>query len=238
MEIAIRKSRALEKRGMHALHDGSYLPNGDITADLLRIWHRDGRYIDHEKAQPRPLHFSKGRKTFRSIVQELSPNANARDILAFMNSAKLLKRLADGRFLPTADAATIANADSLVVEHIARSVVRLLSTVRRNAVVAPGSFPLIERYAYVSDLDRSHSRDFAEFTKTQGLAYLKAVDDWMEQRRASRARMPKKARSGVVAGVQIVAYLGDRSDASAPFMSRRTKGLEGSDPNRSNKPKA
>jgi hypothetical protein len=229
MERTLKKSRDLRTNGTRVMQDGRYLPNGDVSADLLRIWHRDARYIDHEKAKPKPLHFSRGRATFRSIVHELNSKANARDIMAFMNAAGLVKRLPDGRYLPAADAATVTQTKSLVVEHIVRSVVRLLSTVRRNASIEPGSLPLIERYAYVSDLDGGQIGAFAEFTKTQGLAYLQAVDDWMEQRRAGRVRPLGKKQPGVVAGVQIVAYLGDGPGSSTGLASRGTRGLEGTD---------
>jgi hypothetical protein len=77
--------------------------------------------------------------------------------------------------------------------------------------------PLIERYAYVPDLSASEAVAFANFSRRQGMAYLEAVDDWLEQRRAKRLLKRKNVRTskGVAAGVHLFAYLGDDGDALA-----------------------
>lgn len=191
--------------------DGVYLPHADISADVMRLWHRDHRYIDAREAKPRSLHLSKGRNSIRAIILRISPKAEAAAIVRYMQTAGLVRETTDGRYVPTVEAGAITRNDLFVVEHLAKSIARLFSTVRQNTNVRSASRPLIERYAYVSDLSEAESAEFAEFTKNQGLSYLQAVDDWMEQRRTKKAAIGKGRRKpGVVAGVQVVAYLGGR----------------------------
>jgi hypothetical protein len=219
----LANSRKLRQGAGSPYLDGSYMENSDVSADVLRLWHRDGRYIDDVDAKPRPLHPWRGRNSVRSLIHSINPNADARAVLAFMKSACLLRKSNDGRVLPATEGGTITQDDSFVVEHLVRSITRLFGTMRRNTSAAGRLHPLIERYAYVSDFNPSDSKAFAEFTSTQGLSYLQAVDDWMEQRRLHRVRTPKPSKGrGLVAGVQIVAYLGDRLGAGGGTMFERS----------------
>jgi hypothetical protein len=196
--------------------DGSYLQNGDVSADLLRAWHRDNKLISEVDATPRPLHLRKGKSSIRALILSLHKTADVESVMAFLKDAQLITRTSDGRYLPTDEAGTITQNDSFVVEHLVKSVVRLFSTMRRNTSSAGRREPLIERYAYVSDLSPTDRKSFAEFTRAQGMAYLQAVDDWMEQRRVGRARgASRPQKRGIVAGVQVVAYLGDGHEKSS-----------------------
>lgn len=188
----------------------SYQESGDLSADLLRQWHRDGNLLDANEAAPRPLHLEKGRHSIKQLVKRLNPQADLPALLNFLLDSGLVRRLADGRYLPSTEAGAISRTERFVSEHTAKSVVRLLSTVKRNARKMPGSESLIERFAYVSDLNPSQIEEFCAFTRSQGHNYLQLVDDWMEQRRMKPPTGRNSvARSGVAAGVQIIAYLGD-----------------------------
>lgn len=227
-ERALLRSRGFRSKGAQIWSDDSYLPNGDVSADLLRLWHRDSRCIRIDDALPRPLYVSKGRPSLRSLIRGLDPKVDVSAVLSFMRANRLIRRTSDGRYVPTADATTITSADPVIGEHLARSVVRLLSTVRRNTDPSQMVPPLIERYAYVSNLNPREAAGFAEFTKDQGLTYLKAVDDWMEQRRMPRSGSNRKG-GGVVAGVQVIAYLGDAIEQQMLPVSNRARGTEGTD---------
>lgn len=209
----LKNSRKLRSGHGPEYQDGSYLQNGDVSADLLRAWHRESRLISDIDASPRPLHLRKGKNSIHALILGLHKKADVESIIRFLKDAKLITRMPDGRYLPTEEAGTITQNDSFVVEHLVRSVVRLFCTMRRNTTDAGRREPLIERYAYVSDLNPSDRKAFADFTREQGMAYLQAVDDWMEQRRLGRSQRPVGAsRRGLVAGVQVVAYLGDGVD--------------------------
>jgi hypothetical protein len=225
---AIRECFARELSGLSAIdssgarQDGSYVGNGNVSAELLRLWHRDGRYIDRD-ARPKPLLLTRGRSSLTSIIVRLDPSANPAEILTSMKAVGLLRKTSAGRYLPTAESVTIGQLHPLAVEHVAKSVIRLVSTVCRNTDPARQTMPLIERYAYVPDLSRAELRAFADFTRSQGMAYLEAVDDWLEQRRVRRQKKARGIRApGVTAGVHLVAYLGD--DSGSDKRSRLSKG--------------
>lgn len=205
-----RRAKELRSGRLHEYQDGSYLQNGDVSADLLRAWHRESRLISDVDATPRPLHLRKGKSSIRALILKLHKAADVESVIAFLKSAQLITRTSNGRYLPTDEAGTITQDDSFVVEHLVKSVIRLFGTMRRNTSPVGRKEPLIERYAYVSDLNPVDRKSFAQFTRAQGVAYLQAVDDWMEQRRVGRARgAVRSGKRGIVAGVQIVAYLGD-----------------------------
>lgn len=199
----LRRKRGLKKGDPH-------LQSGDLPADLMRIWHCDVRYLDEYSAKPKPLHLTKGKNSIRAAISRLNPNAKVDDVVAFLVASKLIRRLPDGRYLPTSDAGMISQADQFVTEHLIKSVSRLIHTIKRNSLLQPGRQPLIERFAYVSDLDKNEVEAFCEFTKTHGHSYLQVVDDWMEQRKVGVKRKGRVSRGpGVVAGVQVIAYVGD-----------------------------
>jgi hypothetical protein len=203
------------KLGGKLRRDGKYVGNGNVSAELIRLWHRDGRYIDKD-ARPRPLSLTRGRSSLKSLVARLDPTANASEILQSMRVVGLIRRTSKGKYVPTAESVTIGQLHPLAVEHVAKSVIRLVSTVCRNTDPRGRSFPLIERYAYVPDLNPSDMAEFGDFTRTQGMAYLETVDDWLEQRRVGRTRATtKKGRVGVTAGVHLVAYLGDAQEGGS-----------------------
>jgi hypothetical protein len=223
-----RLQRRVRKEG--AGKGGSYRALSDISADLLRVWHRDGRYLDEDRACPRPLHAVDGNRSLRSIIRSLDPKAKVRDVVEFLVDSGLIRRLPGGKYLPMNDVGMISHVDRFVVEHLVKSVNRLAGTIRRNSKLGHQKGPLIERFAYVSDLDPGEVDAFREFTTSQGHSYLQVVDDWMERRRVGiKGRASGKRRPGVMAGVHVVAFLGDHAAGSGRSVVSKRKGCEGSD---------
>lgn len=189
--------------------------NINLSGELLRLWHRDSRYINRD-AKPRPLHMSKGKANLMSALKSLDPSADARKILKSMKAVGLIRKARDGKYLPTSESAIVDELHPLLVEHVARSVIRLVSTICRNTDPGGKSLPLIERQTAVSDLDPNERQAFADFTRIHGMAYLESVDDWLQQRRLRRAPASRRNKqAGVAASVHLVAYLGDET-RSAP----------------------
>jgi hypothetical protein len=229
-DVAIRKAFDaclvdLEKRRRGASdassREGKYVGNGNVSAELIRLWTRDGRFIDRD-ARPKPLPLSTGRNNLVSLVSNLDPSVEPHSVIESMRSVGLLRRLSNGKYIPTAESVTIDRLHPLAVEHVAKSLIRLVTTVCRNTDPKRQAIPLIERYAYVPDLSEAETKAFAEFTRAQGMAYLESVDDWLEQRRVRRrtAQRSKSSGDGVTAGVHLVAYLGDGLES--PLETRRT----------------
>jgi hypothetical protein len=223
-EAEIRKSferglRSVQPRS-ESLRSGerSLSPVGDlaISAELLRLWHRDGRYIDRD-ARPRPLYLAKGRDSLKQAIQRIDSKADPGAIIKGMKAVGLIRRNSQGKYSPTSEVAIIGELHPIAVEHVAKTVIHLVSTVRRNTDPKGGYIPLIERHAYVPDLNPSDRQAFAEFTRSQGMAYLESVDDWLQQRRSRRASPKGRSRkAGVAASVHLVAYLGDEPGQVSP----------------------
>lgn len=208
-----------------ASKDPHRVGNGNVSAEVMRIWHRDSRFLDRE-ANPRPLQLNRGSTCLVALIRRLDPAGDPMRSIGVMRSVGLIRRLSDGRYVPTAESVKIDHLHPLAIEHIAKSVVRLVTTVCRNTDPGRQAIPLVERYAYAPDMSKKEAVAFADFTRTQGMAYLEAVDDWLEQRRVKR-----KAASGgrlkgtsVAAGVHLFAYMDDYGATISRSSSRRIGG--------------
>jgi hypothetical protein len=153
---------------------------------------------------------NKGRNSLQAIARRIDVTADAVQILQEMKVVGLIRKTSHGRYLPNSEAAIVGSLHPLAIDHIAKLVIRLVSTVSRNVDPTGKSLSLIERHAYAPDLDWSEREAFAEFTRLQGVAYLESVDNWLERRRLRRT-VPRERRKGksVAASVHLFAYLGD-----------------------------
>jgi hypothetical protein len=195
---SMRSARIRRKSNPEAL--GSSLDIGSDTAAgaVLRAWHRDKGYID-EQALPVPLKIDGRPRSLSALMRRQDPNCNVHKLAEDMLTVGLIRKTRNGAYLPTATSAMIGQLHPLAIDHVAKSVARLLETVHRNTDSNLATMPLIERYAHVPDLDS---------------ADLEAIDDWLETRRL-QPKTGKKRRpsSTVAAGVHLVAYLGDQPGA-------------------------
>lgn len=193
---------------------------GDVSALLLRLWHRDSKYLDNREYKPRPLPLLRGKNSLRSIVQQLDSTVEAEPLLRSMKATGLIRRTTDGRYLPTSSAVVLPALHPWAVEHTAQSVLRLLSTVARNSNGGEAS-PLLERYSYVPDLAPEFAQPFAEFARRQGQTLLDTLDDWLEQRCVKQFRNLNSTESsvGIPAGMHVITFLGEGN--AAPVQRRR-----------------
>jgi hypothetical protein len=191
--------------------------DGTVESAVLRLWHRLPQYID-ASATPLPLRLYGRAPSVESLVRRQGATAKVKTVIRGLRAVGLIRRTTAGKYLPSEDTATIGQLHPLSIEHVAKSVMRLLGTVLRNTDPATASSPLIERSARVPDLSRSEAKAFAEFTHRQGLAYLQAVDDWLETRRVSSGTKKSRGKSKHVgAGVHLYAYMGNDSEEIASF---------------------
>lgn len=205
-------ARASRLRSVDSGIDGEarYRADGDVSAYLLRLWNRDERLVDSVSLAPRPLPLLKGKNSLRSLIASLDPDVDSLKVIKAMKAARLIRRKANGLYVPADDGAIFSSLHPWAIEHTARSVIRLVNTVCRNAGASAGEPRLLERYTYVPDLDPSNMRAFAEFSRMQGLNYLQSVDDWLEQKRVhKRRRVSRSSPKGVAAGVHLITYLGE-----------------------------
>jgi Family of unknown function (DUF6502) len=181
-----------------------------VAGAVLRAWHRDNAYIDDE-AKPIPLKLTGRPRSLAALVRRQDSKCDAMVLAEDMLAVGLIRKSRGGTYLPTTESATIRQLHPLLIDHVAKSVMRLVETVYRNTDPLISSTPMIERYAHVPDLDPADAKEFAAFAQQQGAAYLAAIDDWLETRRVqSGAGKKRRSRTRVAAGVHLVAYLGDQ----------------------------
>jgi len=149
-----------------------------------------------------------------ALMKRQDPKCDVQALTKGMLAVGLIRRKRDGSFLPMTESATIRQLHPLLIDHVAKSVMRLVETVYRNTNPLTATTPMIERYAHVPDLDSADAKDFAAFAQQQGAAYLEAIDDWLETRRLQpKTGKKRRTSSTVAAGVHLVAYLGDQPGA-------------------------
>jgi hypothetical protein len=217
IESSFKGSMRAAKARRRIAPDSSQSPT-DIGSDtaagaVLRAWHRDKGYID-EEARPVPLKMSGGPRSLAILMKRQDPECNVGKLAEDMLAVGLIRKMRNGSFMPTAASAMIGQLHPLAIEHVAKSVARLLETVHRNTDSTLTTTPLIERYAHVPDLDSAEASEFAAFAQQQGSAYLESIDDWLESRRLqSKDAKKRRPSTKVAAGVHLVAYLGDQPPA-------------------------
>lgn len=214
IEAAYRKciAQAFDERGRFRANRKQGVPYGcdTVAGAVLRAWHRNPKYIDRF-AQPRPLSPDGRTPNILTLIRSQSRSHEPKSILESMLAAKLIRKCRGGGYLPARPLATIAALNPLAIDHVAKTVMRLVETASRNMLSGEGGMRLIERYAHIPNLDGSEAQAFAVFSRQQGQACIDAVEDWLEARQVSRPA--RRATSGTMnAGVHVFAFLGESKE--------------------------
>jgi uncharacterized protein DUF6502 len=171
----------------------------------LYRWHRDPDFID-VRGNPIPLALSGRAPSVESLIRHEKPEVSVKKLVAEFRSLRLIKPSGNGLYLPTNIAGRIRTDHPILLEHLANSVVRLLSTARENTKTKSDK-TFIERFVHVPDLKLSKVSEFRDFSNQQAAAFLATIDDWLESNRATK-RSGSIERS-VSAGVHAFAFLED-----------------------------
>jgi hypothetical protein len=158
----------------------------------LRTW---PKYLSSD-GFPRPLRVE-GRNGLRALVSQYFPQSGDR-ILSALRAAGLIKEVSKGLWAPTAKHAVFPLLNAELLDHLAEGVSRLVETVISNVTTQRKEDVLFERSAKVRKFPVSAAPEFREFVKCQAMAFLGAVDDWMEAREESaKGTRGKKCTAGV-----------------------------------------
>jgi hypothetical protein len=179
-----------------------------IAALVLDAWHRDRRYIN-AKAVPRAVRLLGPAPSVEALIRLQPGRRDTANIARRLRALRLVVPCGGSLYKPTSDVAVISAHDPLVLQHAAKALSTLLETVGQNVNKSRNLAPLIERIAEVPDLPRKHIPAFQKFTQTQGRAFLRTVNDWLESRRARRS--PTRDANGTVrAGIHTYAYVASK----------------------------
>lgn len=174
------------------------------AALVLDAWHRNRRYID-SNANPKAITLLGASPSVEALIRAERSQANAALVARHMRSLGLIVRVGRSLYKPADRIAVISGFNPLVQQHAARSSSNLLRTIKNNVTRPQPIRRLIERFAEVPDLPVSCKREFQQFTRAQGWAFLKTMNDWLELRRARRN--PNRRVRTVRAGVHVYAYI-------------------------------
>ena len=168
-------------------------------------WYREGEFVN-ANGQPRPLRLLGPSPSVEALVRRERPSIPAAAVAREMVRLRLVRRARSGFCVPTGMHALISRMHPYIAEHLAHSVMRLLSTVQYNAKTNAGGGTLFERYAHVPNLKRSQIQAFRDFSNQQGEALIDTTNDWLESHRRLRSNKERKATTE--AGLHVFAYLG------------------------------
>jgi len=171
---------------------------------LLRAWHRETPYLSKE-GFPRPLPID-GKNSLRTLVCAHYPRTKVESVLRALKSAGLIKSNNRGKWLPTTRHAVFPSLSAELLAHFTEGVARFIETMTRNVATRRKGDVLFERSSKVAKLPTSAGPAFRQFVNGQALAFLEAVDDWLE----ARVEGAKRSReSKCTAGVYAFAFLDD-----------------------------
>lgn len=202
-----RKRRTHGDGAMTARRNGIEYECDTVAGAVLRAWHKTPRYIDGA-ARPIRMRMDGSGATLTTLIRSQMKRADVDAVVRSMLKAGLLRKDRSGFYSPTRESATIGTSDPLAIDHIAKTVMRLVETATRNIATTRNKLPLIERYAHVPDLSRAQAKAFASFSRQQGQACLDAIEDWLEARQVGKLAKKAEMKRGVSAGMHIFAYLG------------------------------
>lgn len=163
---------------------------------ILRTWHRQAKYLSSD-GYPRQLKLG-GRNGLRALIGQYYPRTQIETILSALISAGLIKEVRQSFWIPTGRYAVFPHLTGELLDHLSEGVSRLVETVIGNVTTDDKEQVLFERSAKVRQFPAESADEFREFTKNQAIAFLGAVDDWMEARaEAVKRRRGKKCTAGV-----------------------------------------
>ena len=168
-------------------------------------WYREREFVRAD-GKPKPLKLLGGAPSVEALIRRERPSIPAAAVAREMVRLRLVRRIREGFCVPTGMHALISRNHPYIAEHLAHSVMRLLSTVQYNARTKSGGGALFERYAHVPNLQRSQVQAFRDFSNQQGEALIDTTNDWLESHR--RIRSSQATSGSIEAGLHVFAYLG------------------------------
>jgi hypothetical protein len=178
------------------------------AALTLDAWHRNRRYM--VGTEPRAIPLRGPAPSVESLIRSQGAAGNAQALARQLKALGLIVRTTRNLYKPSDRMALVKGLDPVIQQYVARSSSTLLATIRHNTSRAANSSRLIERFAEVPNLPRTHVAEFRRFAQTQGCAFLRTLNDWLESR---RARTPRARASRTVrAGVHLYAYVQQTSE--------------------------
>ncbi len=171
---------------------------------VLDAWHRDRKYLT-AKGSPKAVPLLGKAPSVEALIRPQGRQLNAAELAQRMLSLQLIVPRSGNRYRPASDAAIVSSYGPIVLQYVARCLMSLLDTVEHNLGSGPKIPPLLERFAEVPTLPIDRVDSFSKFSRSQGSAFMRIINDWLETRRV-RTRAGDTRRT-VRAGVRLHVYI-------------------------------
>jgi hypothetical protein len=175
---------------------------------ILRTWHTETKFLNKD-GLPRPLQRS-GRNSMRSLITAYYPSSKADLVFKRLRATGLIKANRRAGWLPTGRHARISQLSFETLEHLSEGVARYVETVINNVTTTNDREVLFERSCKVTRLPSGQFESFRDYVGEQAIAFITAIDDWLESRNAPS---DSKASNHRTAGVYTFAYIDRRKRA-------------------------
>lgn len=171
---------------------------------VLDAWHRDRRYLT-PKGKPKAVPLLGRIPSVEALIRTQGEQLDAVELAHRIRSLQLIESCSGNRYRPVGDAALVSRYGPTVLQYVARCLMSLLGTVGNNLQSGPNIPPLLERTAEVPSLPVASIESFRNFSRSQGSALARTINDWLETR---RIRGPvAHSQKAVRAGVHLYAYI-------------------------------
>jgi len=173
-------------------------------ASLISRWHVEEKYVDRFGG-PRPLTWNGKRGTLLGLAREVIGHEGAKRVITSVINRRLVVKNAEGRWRPKSQVVKPRGLDRAQILRTAGMLRRLLQTISHNSKKRyRGNDLLFEVMARVPRLPSRYLPSFKRFARTQGMTYVRSVDDWLESRNLPKTR--RKRRKVREAGVIVFAF--------------------------------
>jgi hypothetical protein len=185
---------------------------------VLRSWHTKAEYLRAD-GTPRPLGV-KNKLELPKLISLHFPSRSFDAAFATLKKSKLIKRSRGRKWIPSERHARVPQATAEVFRHLAEGVARLAETVMKNTQSEKKEDLLFERACKVFHLPVSEAQAFRHYMQKQGVAFLEAIDDWLETRSSRSAGTRKKTCS---AGAFAFAFIDDKQPSATKLRRARAR---------------
>jgi hypothetical protein len=187
---------------------------------VLRDWHKETDYLAAD-GTPLPLPLN-GKTSVSKLISAHYPRERTSAVVRLLKRAGLIRRFGRATWIATSCHAQISTNSQEILDHVSEGVSRFLETVLNNINARNKSKLLFEQSCKVRSLPASKASDYRKFVRGQAIAFLTAVDDWLEVR-AENPKSKNKAKSTCAAGVFTFAYLDSNTSVREEWREGRHK---------------
>jgi len=176
-------------------------------SEALKAWYTEPDYLGPRGA-PAPLPLS-GPKSVSSLLARFLPNATAREIVEWLITERVLRRLSTGLLVPLGRTISFVRPNAMTLDRIPFLLQALLSTVSHNTrAKTTGRDTRCERLLALDRLRLSAVPHFNREVKKLVAAFLNHIESWAAP--YLEPELSPSQRGTARVGVEVFAYVEPR----------------------------